>query len=412
MESDAKNPLFTVIIPTRERCDTLEHALHTCLIQDHEPLEIIVSDNFSQDRTREVVESFKDSRVRYCNPGKRLGMTENFEFGLAQVRPEGYVLCIGDDDGLLPSAIADIRAVIAETGTSVLRWPVAVYNWPNFAVAHQANTLRIPFGSGVTRRRSASVINDVISFKAAYQALPMLYMYSAVAYDVIKRIKDLSGRFYHSMNPDVYSGFAIAGAVNYFVDSHRPYAIGGASRHSIGFSTQTGLDAFGTAKKFHAENTTPFHVDLVACGSLRQYVMEAFLQARDHLPFFHDFTFEWARLVDRMMREVAGKHEPLYGETRDAVLKLGEKHGVADAARAAVAAHPHRASQTGVEAKIGRRESLGSRVVRRLKAMFKRHDFCADGDAFGLKNVYDASILCHHILKLNDMHRLGYFAPQ
>ena len=58
--NNAQNHHFTVIIPTRERSDTLQHALHTCVIQDYDNLEILISDNLSQDHTREVVESYKD----------------------------------------------------------------------------------------------------------------------------------------------------------------------------------------------------------------------------------------------------------------------------------------------------------------------------------------------------------------
>ena len=60
---------FSVIIPTRERSDTLQSSLKTCVGQDYDNLEIIVSDNFSTDNTREVVESFDDPRIRYINTG-------------------------------------------------------------------------------------------------------------------------------------------------------------------------------------------------------------------------------------------------------------------------------------------------------------------------------------------------------
>ncbi len=49
---DAAAPRFTIIIPTRERAATLEHALRTVTDQDFASLEIIVSDNASTDNTR------------------------------------------------------------------------------------------------------------------------------------------------------------------------------------------------------------------------------------------------------------------------------------------------------------------------------------------------------------------------
>ena len=138
--SNSKNNHFTVVIPTRERSDTLEHALHTCVIQDYDDLEILVSDNFSQDRTREVVESYKDPRIRYINTGRRLSMTDNFEFALSHVPSKGYVIYIGDDDGLLSDGIRGINAVIAGQRTQVLRWDSPYYWWPTAEKKH-ANQL-------------------------------------------------------------------------------------------------------------------------------------------------------------------------------------------------------------------------------------------------------------------------------
>ena len=96
----SENIKFNVIIPTRERADTLLHCLRTIVSQNYENLDIIVSDNFSQDNTREVVESFSDPRIKYINTGKRVSMSHNWEFALHHVQGD-YVTFVGDDDGFL-----------------------------------------------------------------------------------------------------------------------------------------------------------------------------------------------------------------------------------------------------------------------------------------------------------------------
>jgi glycosyltransferase involved in cell wall biosynthesis len=100
-------PKITVIVPTRERCDVLQHCLQTLTMQDYQHLEILVSDNFSADATKEVVASAGDPRIRYINTGRRLSMSHNWEFALSHVR-DGWVTFIGDDDGLPPGAIASV----------------------------------------------------------------------------------------------------------------------------------------------------------------------------------------------------------------------------------------------------------------------------------------------------------------
>ncbi|PYY07430.1 MAG: glycosyltransferase family 2 protein, partial [Acidobacteria bacterium] len=76
---------FSVVIPTRERSDTLAATLKTCVGQNYKNLEIIVSDNYSQDNTRGVVESFSDNRIRYTNTLKRVGMSQNWEHAFSLV---------------------------------------------------------------------------------------------------------------------------------------------------------------------------------------------------------------------------------------------------------------------------------------------------------------------------------------
>ena len=44
---------FTVIVPTRERADTLHYCLQTIVRQKYDNLQILVSDNFSQDDTEQ-----------------------------------------------------------------------------------------------------------------------------------------------------------------------------------------------------------------------------------------------------------------------------------------------------------------------------------------------------------------------
>src|SRR5690349_14295603 len=95
---------YTVVIPTRERADTLYHTLRTCVDQDYENLSILVSDNCSADNTADVVHSFRDKRIQYIKTPARLSMSANWDFALDHVT-EGYVNFIGDDDGLIPGSL-------------------------------------------------------------------------------------------------------------------------------------------------------------------------------------------------------------------------------------------------------------------------------------------------------------------
>src|SRR5208337_997088 len=127
--SNRDNPLLSVIIPTRERPETLQYALQTALDQKSRNFEVIVSDNFSQDNTAQVVRSLSDPRIRLINPGRRLSMCDNWDFALLHAAGD-YVTFIGDDDAIVPGALDKLEASILTTHCLAYRWPMPAYIWP------------------------------------------------------------------------------------------------------------------------------------------------------------------------------------------------------------------------------------------------------------------------------------------
>ena len=185
---------YSVIIPTRERADTLYHTLRTMVEQSYDNLEIIVSDNCSQDNTQEVVKSFSDPRLKYLNTGKRVSMSENFEFGLSHVN-EGFVMFIGDDDGLLPGAIERVNTIVEETGMRAVTSGIAQYVWPNHPSDKLRNTMSWSIRNGVEIRDSSEWMKKVLSFKTLYTFdLPGMYG-GFVHIDVVSSMKK-DGRFF------------------------------------------------------------------------------------------------------------------------------------------------------------------------------------------------------------------------
>ena len=255
-------PSLTIVLPTRERHDTLRWALETCVSQDYDRLEIIVSDNASRDQTREVVEAVGDPRVRYLNTGRPMSMTENWEFALAHATHD-YVGYLGDDDGLMPGAAGDLSEILAG-GEAALRWPVHAYYWPSYVDPSLANCLSMRFRQpyGTVPRRSAEVLPEVAAFRAHAHQLPSLY-WGVVKRSLLDSVRQRSGgAFFHSVIPDIYSGIVVAGSVDTYLSTDRIYSLSGSSGHSTGASQVTGAgnDAEDSpAQRFEAENSIPFH---------------------------------------------------------------------------------------------------------------------------------------------------------
>ena len=285
MKNNVKQPLITVIVPTRERPDTLEKCLKTVVSQDYDNLNIVVSDNFSRDSTEDVVRSYVDSRITYLNTGKRLSMSHNWEFALSNI-PDGWVTILGDDDGLLPYSLSRVAEVIEANDIQAIRSNVCSYAWPS-VTGKEFGRLEVPLKSGYEVRDSKKWLSKVMNDHAHYPELPMLYNGGFLNMSVLNEIKRKSGTFYRSCNPDVYSAVTVSSIVNNYIYLEEPLALNGASRHSAGTS-HFSLDQKSEqspAQKFLSEENMPFHKDIPLCSdgkypfSIQAMVYESYLQS-------------------------------------------------------------------------------------------------------------------------------------
>jgi hypothetical protein len=243
---------FSVVIPTRERADTLRFALHTCLDQAFDDYEIVVSDNFSSPATRAVVEEAASAKVRYVRTAEPVAMSANWEYGVAHARGE-YVLVVGDDDGLLPHALAELDRLARRHPWKAIRWGAAFYTWPTVALVGQGNYLRLSLGSKLKERDGADVIREVAEFREFYTELPMLYN-SAVHRDVLDSLRASTGRVFPHPIPDVYSGFAVAHAAGRFLSTDVPMSVSGQSRASNGIAMLFNRGRSEIDREFYALN--------------------------------------------------------------------------------------------------------------------------------------------------------------
>lgn len=302
MDNRQANPKITVIIPTRERHEVLDRALKTVTTQDYDNLEIIVSDNFSADATKDIVSDVGDPRIKYINTGKRISMAENWEFALSHVS-DGWITIIGDDDGLLPGSIKSVSEIIETADCQAIRSDICTYVWPNSENNQKAyGRLVVPLRSRCEVRDSRRFLSKVLLGRCSHTELPMLYNGGFVSMAVIAAIKRKSGSFYKSCIPDVYSAMAISSTIANYVYSYRPFALNGASRHSTGsshFSSKTSSvplkadDQLSPGRKFYLEGNLPFHEDIpltpdgeipksIQVSVYETYLQSAFLRLEEH----------------------------------------------------------------------------------------------------------------------------------
>lgn len=277
-----RNIKFTIIIPTRERPDTLLYTLRTVVTQDYDNFDIIVSDNFSQDNTKDVVDSFNDPRIKYINPGKRLSMSTHWEFALSHVK-NGWVTLLGDDDGLMPGALSTVNKIIKETNIQAITSIRNTYGWINSTI--EANRLIISLNKGYEFRDGHEWIKKwLVDDDAICSDLPSISTGGFVDIEIINHARNKGGKFFLSITPDVYSAIAIASIVGKFVILKEPIFVSGASHHSIGTSGSCELKS-KILDDFYSENDIPFHDSLagiekigsIPIGNYDCYLKSSFL---------------------------------------------------------------------------------------------------------------------------------------
>lgn len=307
-------PKLSVIVPTRERSDTLAHTLRTLTNQDYVDCEIIVSDNYSQDNTKQVVESFSDARIYYINTGKRVSMSENWEFALGHARGE-FITYIGDDDGFIPGAITMAMTILEKYHMNALVWEKVEYCWPDyidegmrnwFSLKNKEYTLRLING----RKK----LRQIIRFVDGYTKLPCLYN-GIVRKSLIDelRMKSTNGVFFNSISPDVYSGIVLSQVVGNYLSTDFPFSVNGASRHSNGTSfmrQQTGVVKDSPNEKFFTENQCKYDQRLLMAPSILLVVIGEYMQAKQYLPGLNLPNPSWNLYVNSLIKSTKNSFLP------------------------------------------------------------------------------------------------------
>lgn len=230
-------PLFTVIIPQKNRAEYIGHTLKTCMIQDYPNFEVIVSDDFSDDNSVEVISEFVkiDPRIKLYAHSKHLGMRDNFEFALSKVRP-GYVMALGGDDGLCSGAIWKMYSLLKETKRDLLTWPCATFKYPSAEREESMLYFRRNKNKYQIIKSEDFLAKISDSFYYLIDECPMFYIKGVAATHLVDRVKSRTddGNFYHCPTPDGFSGVVLAGEVDDYVYCSEPLSIGGNTKKSQG----------------------------------------------------------------------------------------------------------------------------------------------------------------------------------
>lgn len=297
---------LSVVIPTRQRADTLQYTLETCLAQDFDDYEIVVCDNCSSPETQQVVQQAASDRIVYIRAPRPLAMSRNWDLAVSRARGE-YITVLGDDDGLLPYALRALNDLACQHDARAIRWDRGIYSWPSYPLAEDANVLRFPLVRQSRWCDGHEEIQRVARFAAGYDTLPMIYN-SIVRRDVIEQLRRKAGCVFPSTSPDVYSGFACAYEAREYLSVTVPMNLAGLSGHSNGVANLVLNKDGSVAEEFYRLNgadSIQLHPLVPDLASDAIAVADGFLSAKDRLfPNDHRLTMDRRQMLEAVLRSV------------------------------------------------------------------------------------------------------------
>ena len=132
------NPLVSVIIPARNEEKVIEHTIRSVLESDYEPLEVVVVDDASTDRTFEIALRYQGPKVKVLRKevGGR-GKARALNFGLRFAR--GEVIVVVDADTIIGrEAVKELVRKLEDPTVAAVAGNVAVRNRVNLLTKLQA----------------------------------------------------------------------------------------------------------------------------------------------------------------------------------------------------------------------------------------------------------------------------------
>lgn len=107
--------LISILIPAYKSV-FLGECLESILLQTYTNWEVIILDDCSPNHIEKIVSKYNDDRIHYYRNRNRVGiinLIDNWNYCLEKAKGE-YVICMGDDDKLLPNCLNDYIEKIKE----------------------------------------------------------------------------------------------------------------------------------------------------------------------------------------------------------------------------------------------------------------------------------------------------------
>ncbi len=230
--------------------------------------------------------------------------------------------------------------------------------------------------------------------EAEYYTLPFIYN-SFISVKAIDATKRQTTDFFLSLNPDVYSGVAVANTVGRFVHARKRLRITGASSHSTGASYFSKDEKKSAATKFLSEGNIPFHPAIQFCPSYSYLVAESYLKSFDGgLNPEEEQAFDLWPFVKTAIKEANSKLKHKRTTIIDATRYIAEYN---------------QSDRQAIEKLINSSQSRWKNIIGYDIKKYLYPFMLFDASEYGVENIYDACLLHQQIYERPAHYVTGFY---
>lgn len=299
-------PFFSVIIPTRNRAWLLGECIRSVLEQSFEDFELVVSDNWNDADTLEVLRRFEvKPRFRHVRTERELNMPEHWDFAARQATGR-YVLFLNDRMVMRPGVLRELA-----TRLEAAAYP-KVCVWGIQAFSDESHVLEPwTLGRDVEVLPSRPIIEDIArNRRAQWWRLPRM-VNGCIERALLESLQARFGTIFRPISPDFTSGYIVLACVPEVLCIARPFYVSRGLATSTGLNTQKArggsyLHSLGKADPSRLVPVKTFSVwnsvfsDFL---TVREHIGAAFPDVPLHLPSYFAACLEELELVRRMKPE-------------------------------------------------------------------------------------------------------------
>jgi glycosyltransferase involved in cell wall biosynthesis len=231
---------ISVLIPSKNRLELLKYAISSILVQNDASIEIVVSDNASNEDYRGYIDSLADARIVYHRLKKPVSVTENWRQALSLCSGD-YIIMLGDDDALAPNFSSTVRRHLSRTdGPDVVYLAAYHYGYPGVLafrpsgyLASVKNSEFLLHSEGpfcLTPAYARELGNAVLQFRYRFGLNAQHFLLKSTFVKGCEK----QGGLYQSPYPDTFAGIAALVGAKSVVVLTDPTVIIGISPKSFG----------------------------------------------------------------------------------------------------------------------------------------------------------------------------------